>query len=1220
MNMVEKEAIKILKGCRNKNTLPTVLGRIVDDPGESKDRKRAAMVLFLMDADYVKDAYFGHKGRPGQRGGSAPKGGGGSGNANAKSAPGTSSVRPARPGRPNNGSIPAQNAKMQSNGSNLSRNEAFGREVNKYLSEEHGPIATAKMKFKVSSQLKQYGDGTKINVRQRGSGLEAGNMVQQYVKKNGKWEEVGTNTVEGQKYDDSGMAWELVSTGKKIRKIHDDSVLDVSIEDGGPGSGNFGHAGRPGEVGGSAAEGEGGYSSEGESGSVSAERLSELRRRHNETEKAYKDVIAEENKLLNQLMGNGPIQPGQSRFGRKKEVDMDDVLRRVKEFEEERDVKRIKEEADRAKSEYEAANKQFEDEYNQREKAKEEEEISKSGLSEADYFRKMAIKQFGTTSRFQNAGYMMPDGRMLDFSGGSGTRIFDHRDIGQLFALEQGKEALTRFVNQGNIRILASKNDGGVNLSGVSEPTQSQYKMIKEMIRQYPNGFHIDIDDKSGRTVKSLTYEGRVSPEAIILDIQDWYRNGDKPKSNSRFSDFFGDSSPVDDGGEGSGNFGHSGRPGMVGGSGEGSGAVGRQDEYSTKIDSEISDIEDDADRARYLFEKGFLSYREAVDLMNSGNTQDVFDSAVEVLKKNGDPTPTKQLRKNESIADEAERLGDWDEARMNRLREWTGLDGLEAEEAMDQLSEWVGFNWEYADTETIDDYIDRDGAYDGELYRGIKLNDDEYEEFMSQMKMGSVIGMRGKNSSWSTDKETALTFAKGADKEILFHCKKNRTSAPIGYINRMGESEVVSHSKARWTVLGVEEGNARTVITLIETGEYAKGDESSHRVKDCVAWMQDRDEFAKLSDRIMLQGLFDTIESVTTDGGPGSGNFGHKGRPGQVGGSGNGGASYDPHGNFVPGTSLAEYRNKRISDEEREEFKKSVGRYVSNGYVSTRSMKQIDLDSYDKDCYAAVGKYVAEEITRRAKIRKKAKENDPYITDGQPQTDDIYDVLRDLRRFGIEGEKKPADYGFETTYSEIDPERTERIVKEALSRFPTDWLECLNESGCSIQILDIGGRSHCSYGTDQDYITVYAREHPEVVKDMNLEDDHLSDAAIVNSLVHEIAHHVEKRHTNGVGSIGWLMDRFREQRTEDDYLVEYAPGEYTKKDNFKNPYMGRIYPGYGNTTECLTVLMQSLGYLNPQKQITEGFMMDPGSKRDHESYRMIIGMLAGGFKNWDRE
>lgn len=86
--------------------------------------------------------------------------------------------------------------------------------------------------------------------------------------------------------------------------------------------------------------------------------------------------------------------------------------------------------------------------------------IEKSGLSEADYFRKRAVNEFGYTPYFYDAGYITPNGKMLNFSGEKGqhygSRGEDHRAIDAIYENTKGTDALVRFLNDGDIRTSAA--------------------------------------------------------------------------------------------------------------------------------------------------------------------------------------------------------------------------------------------------------------------------------------------------------------------------------------------------------------------------------------------------------------------------------------------------------------------------------------------------------------------------------------------------------------------------------------------------------------------------------------------------------------------------------------------------------------------------------------------------------------------------------------------
>lgn len=165
------------------------------------------------------------------------------------------------------------------------------------------------------------------------------------------------------------------------------------------------------------------------------------------------------------------------------------------------------------------------------ERAEEERKaIEKSGLSEAEYFRKQAVKEFGYTPFFYDAGYIVPNGKMLNFSGEKGqhfgSRGQDHRAIGVIFANVRGGEAMVKFMGQGNVRIMAESP--GIDVSSSVEPTKEQYATIRRFARESAKDgyFFIDFTDSNGHTVGNYEYDGRINPERIVSDIRYYFEHG----------------------------------------------------------------------------------------------------------------------------------------------------------------------------------------------------------------------------------------------------------------------------------------------------------------------------------------------------------------------------------------------------------------------------------------------------------------------------------------------------------------------------------------------------------------------------------------------------------------------------------------------------------------------------------------------------------------------
>ena len=247
------------------------------------------------------------------------------------------------------------------------------------------------------------------------------------------------------------------------------------------------------------------------------------------------------------------------------------------------------------------------------------------------------------------------------------------------------------------------------------------------------------------------------------------------------------------------------------------------------------------------------------------------------------------------------------------------------------------------------------------------------------------------------------------------------------------------------------------------------------------------------------------------------------------------------------------------------------------------------------------IGKEVAKEIDSRFKAKKKAGET----TEDEPQTEDIYDVLRDVRSFG------PGEYANKVfNSSDLDDKRTKAIMDDALGRYPTDWYaDAIYD--CGIDIRDKAGRAAHYIGYDStSQIKVYAKESPELVKQLDLKSDSISNLGIANELAHELGHYFERSNID----VGNAARAYYEKRTKNSELTEMYPGEYTKKDHFADEYMGKYYTS--GSTEITSSLVQKLGYLDPKKSITQDLFSN--QKKDVQSYNFILGLLAGGGTKWE--
>ena len=158
---------------------------------------------------------------------------------------------------------------------------------------------------------------------------------------------------------------------------------------------------------------------------------------------------------------------------------------------------------------------------------------AKAAGGKPEYRRKLAVKQFGTTDRFERAGYILPDGRMLDFAQNDSTRDTDHREILDVFGpaeVQNGTEALNAFLADGNVRVMAEAP--GVDIASKTPPTEQQLKQIREMVEQLggeKRHFTLDISTADGRVAASKEYSGKVDADKVAREIREYYKTGELP-------------------------------------------------------------------------------------------------------------------------------------------------------------------------------------------------------------------------------------------------------------------------------------------------------------------------------------------------------------------------------------------------------------------------------------------------------------------------------------------------------------------------------------------------------------------------------------------------------------------------------------------------------------------------------------------------------------------
>ena len=156
---------------------------------------------------------------------------------------------------------------------------------------------------------------------------------------------------------------------------------------------------------------------------------------------------------------------------------------------------------------------------------------------------KTAEEYFGTTYKISEAGYLLTDGKLLDFSGRhegapGGYRTVDYRDITDAFDSNYSDDSysggMIQFMRVGNIRL--SPESGGINLS--VKPNEKQLPMLDRYITSFRGEVTLDIDNINGDTVLSVEYPKRTYSKRIINDIINYFDNGVIPEQPSDLGQF----------------------------------------------------------------------------------------------------------------------------------------------------------------------------------------------------------------------------------------------------------------------------------------------------------------------------------------------------------------------------------------------------------------------------------------------------------------------------------------------------------------------------------------------------------------------------------------------------------------------------------------------------------------------------------------------------------
>jgi len=118
-----------------------------------------------------------------------------------------------------------------------------------------------------------------------------------------------------------------------------------------------------------------------------------------------------------------------------------------------------------------------------------------------------AVAHYGLTDFWPYAGYILPDGSMLDFSEGSGRRTQDHHNVEQFVRVgerESRHDAMIKFMRvTGAIRF----GPEGMTFMLVERPTGDQIRRMTEIVRESDKPPVLELRDAHGEVEWQREYE-----------------------------------------------------------------------------------------------------------------------------------------------------------------------------------------------------------------------------------------------------------------------------------------------------------------------------------------------------------------------------------------------------------------------------------------------------------------------------------------------------------------------------------------------------------------------------------------------------------------------------------------------------------------------------------------------------------------------------------------
>lgn len=300
----------------------------------------------------------------------------------------------------------------------------------------------------------------------------------------------------------------------------------------------------------------------------------------------------------------------------------------------------------------------------------------------------------------------------------------------------------------------------------------------------------------------------------------------------------------VEDGGPGSGNHGHEGIPGQVGGSAPSGKQLNDSIRNASKngymeVDKQVRSTLKDVPVGTKFTQKGVKYTKTAENEFTADNgrkaTVNAIANGIDISSEAS--IPKFEDVKSSDIAAQKLENGELSAKKAAELVPPASSEQIKQWISDPQFQRSVKAGTDPKVTAEFESFIAKQKDFNGEAYRGVGF---ENTAFVDSLKAGDPIDMNG-ISSWSKFQDVASDYSLGWDEKpvgVVFRVRNPKGSAELP---ESGEGEVLLSGKSKLRV--------KKVSKVSDDGDYI-------------------------------------VDVENYDGGPGSGNFGHEGVPGHVGGS----------------------------------------------------------------------------------------------------------------------------------------------------------------------------------------------------------------------------------------------------------------------------------------------------------------------------------------------